>query len=231
MYTFNTNAKIINFLLAGCLLLAKRGNTTNSTKLTHTLKGRHKVTLESGALYESTNGHCAIDDVDRLAAQQEALINVVQSKLSCLAVSNLCTTIQTPTSIIATANSLSGHYDQSKLLTDNIRINPSLLSEFHLVFLMLDKPQKDMDTSLTEHVRALHAGSKRNAVIANKFEQKPKTNNSMNMTLDEEINDTDEDYNIGLRLKLNANEELEMDLLPTILMKKFIGWRQNSILI
>ncbi|XP_046805238.1 DNA replication licensing factor REC [Lucilia cuprina] len=213
----------------GCLVQAKRGNTTTTSKLTHSLKGRTKLTLESGALFSSTNGHCSIDDVDRLASQQECLMNVLQSKLSCLAISSLCTTMHTPTSVIGTANTVSGHYDHSKLLTENIRINPSLLSEFHLVFLMLDKPNKEMDKSLTEHVRALHAGSKRNTIIANKFEQKPKTNNSMNMTVDDDKMDIDEDYNIALRLKLNPIEELDMDLLPTILLKKFIAYSRQQV--
>lgn len=115
--------------------------------------------------------------------------------------------------------------DQSKLLTENIRINPTLLSEFHLVFVMMDKPTKDMDTSLTEHVKALHDGIKRNSVISNKFEHKPKMNNSVTMSIDADLEkmELDEDYNVGLRLKLNPIEELEMDLLPTILLKKFIG--------
>lgn len=202
---------------------AKRGVTSTTTKLSYGLKGRNKLALESGALLNSSNGHCSIDDIDRISSQQGALINTLQSKLSCLAISSLCTAMHTPTSIIATANTVSGHYDQSKLLTENIRMNPSLLNEFHLVFVMLDKPNKDMDTSLTEHVKALHAGSKRNSVISNKFEQKPKSNNSMTMVVDEKIYNMDEDYNLQLRLKLNAMEELEMDLLPTILLKKFIS--------
>lgn len=204
---------------------AKRSNTTATTKLTYNIKGRNKLTLEAGPLLNAINGHCSIDDLDRMASQQDTIMNVLQSKLSSLTLSSLCTTMHTPTSVIATANTVSGHYDQSKLLTENIRINPSLLSEFHLIFVMLDKPNKEMDTSLTEHVKALHAGVKRNSIIAHKFEQKPKTNNSMNMTIDMDNSemDIDEDYNIALRLKLTPMEELEMDLLPTILLKKFIG--------
>lgn len=204
---------------------AKRENTTSAARLSPGVKGRSKLTIESGGLLNATYGHCCIDDIDRLASQEESLISVLQSRLSCLTLSSLCTNIHTPTSIIATANTISGHYDQSKLLTENVRISPSLLREFHLVFVMQDKPNKEMDTSLTEHVKALHAGRKKNASIATKFEHKPKTNNSMNMSIDDNLIDlTDDDnYNLGLRLKLNPIEEVEMDLIPTLLIKKFIG--------
>ena len=204
------------------MVQAKRGS---ATKLTHNVKGRSKLTLESGALLSASYGHCCIDDIDRLASQHESLISVMQSRLSCLTLSSLCSKMYIPTSIIATANTVSGHYDHSKLLTENIRISPSLLREFHLVFVMSDKPNKEVDTSLTEHVKALHSGRKRSSAIANKFEKKPKTNDSMNASIDnDDIDlDKDDDYNLGLRLKLSPLEELEIDLLPITLVKKFIG--------
>lgn len=206
------------------MVQAKRGNTTTGNKLTYLLKGRSNLLLESGGLLAASNGHCSIDDIDRLAAQQEVLINVLQSKMSCMAYPSVFTTFTTPTSVIATANSMRGHYDQSKLLTENIRINTTLLTEFHLVFVMLDKPNQDMDTSLTEHIRALHAGCKKNAVIANKFDKKPKTNNSMNISIENlETQPEEENYDLNIRLKLSPLEELDLDLLPAILMKKFIG--------
>ena len=210
------------FVSSGSLVQAKRGS---ATKLTHSVKGRSKLTLESGALLNATYGHCCIDDIDRLASQHESLISVLQSRLSCLTLSALCSKMYTPISIIATANTVSGHYDHSKLLTENIRISPSLLREFHLVFVMSDKPNKEVDTSLTEHVKALHSGRKKSSAIASKFEKKPKTNDSMNMSIDNDDTnlDKDDDYNLGLRLKLNPMEELEIDLLPITLIKKFIG--------
>ncbi|KAM7362839.1 minichromosome maintenance 8 factor recombination-defective isoform 2-T2 [Cochliomyia hominivorax] len=214
----------------GCLVQAKRGNSA-AANLAFSIKGRNKITLQSGPLFDAAHGHCAIDDIDRLTSQHDAIMNSLQSKLSSLSLSSLFATVQAPTSIIATVNSVSGHYDQSKLLIENIRLNPALLSEFHLVFLMLDTPNKEMDTSLTEHVKALHAGTKKNSVIAHKFEQKPKLNTSMNTTVNEETNgmEIDEDYNIALRLKLNPIEETEMDLLPTILIKKFIAYARQQV--
>lgn len=202
----------------GCTVEAKRGA---SNKLTVNVKGRSNCIIESGGLLAAKNGHCSVDDIDRLSSQLEGLMNALQTQTTNMAFPSIFSTFSTPTSVIATANSLRSHYDQSKLLTENIRIPPQMLSEFHLVFILLDKPNKDMDTSLTEHIRALHAGHKKNSVIAAKYNRKVKTNESMNMS----INDIDEDaeYDLSSRLRLNAIDETEMDLLPVILMKKFIG--------
>ena len=37
----------------------------------------------------------------------------------------------------------------------------ALLSRFDLVFILLDKPDEEMDSMLSEHVMALHAGRDR----------------------------------------------------------------------
>ena len=38
-----------------------------------------------------------------------------------------------------------------------IRMNSALLSRFDLVFVLLDNPDEEMDSMLSEHVMALHA--------------------------------------------------------------------------
>ena len=41
------------------------------------------------------------------------------------------------------------------------RMGSALLSRFDLVFILLDKPDEELDAMLSEHVMALHAGRKR----------------------------------------------------------------------
>lgn len=66
------------------------------------------------------------------------------------------------TSIIAAANPVGGHYNKAKTVSENLRMGSALLSRFDLVFILLDKPDEEMDSLLSEHVMALHAGRKRN---------------------------------------------------------------------
>lgn len=207
------------------MVQAKRGASSSNKKLTVSVKGRSNYIMESGGLLTAKNGHCSIDDIDRLTTQMEAFMNILQSTTTCLAFPSLFSTLSAPTSIIATANSIRGHYDHSKTLTENIRIPPHLLSEFHLVFVVLDKPNKELDTSLTEHIRAVHAGAKKNSVIANRFNQRIKNNNSMSMSMDDDNDDVEGvgEYDLSDRLKLKPEDEVDMDLLPMMQLKKFIG--------
>ena len=61
------------------------------------------------------------------------------------------------TSIIAAANPAGGHYNKAKTVSENLKMNSALLSRFDLVFILLDKPDEEMDNLLSEHVMALHS--------------------------------------------------------------------------
>lgn len=61
------------------------------------------------------------------------------------------------TSILAAANPSSGNYDKSKTVSENLKIWPTLLSRFDLVFILLDKADARQDDLLTKHVQALRA--------------------------------------------------------------------------
>ncbi|XP_053969260.1 DNA replication licensing factor REC [Anastrepha ludens] len=213
----------------GTLFSGKRCSPATQSLAT-AIQGRSNHIINSGALVTSNTGHCAIDDLDRLASQQDSLLQIMQSKTVALPFHNLYVTITAPTSIIAAANSLRGHYDRSRLLTENTRLSTTLLQQFHLVFLLLDKSNKDLDTSLTEHIRAIHDGIKKSSTIAARFAMKPKSNNSMNFSLtDEEIDDENYDLSNRLKLKNQDFEEEELDLLPPILMKKFIAYARQHV--
>lgn len=61
------------------------------------------------------------------------------------------------TSIIAAANPTAGHFDRSKTVSENLKIWPTILSRFDLVFILLDKAEAHLDSLLTTHIQALKA--------------------------------------------------------------------------
>jgi len=61
------------------------------------------------------------------------------------------------TSIVAAANPIGGHYNKAKTVSENLKMNPALLSRFDLVFILLDKPDEEFDGILSEHIMALHS--------------------------------------------------------------------------
>lgn len=227
--------------LEGHFVNGKRGLTSAGLKLTVAIKGRSNNTLETGVLVRSGNGHCLLDDIDRLSTHQDSLINVLQTRAITLPFPGIHTTIQLKTSILATANTTRSHYDPTKLWTENVRIPHAMLNQFHLVFVMLDRPNRNTDSLLPEHVKAVHSGCKKSSSIADKFLAKPKLNTTMYETIcdggeenKEHIEQMAQHIDLQTRLttsnpplppppQLEDDNDNEFGLLPPIIIKQFIG--------
>ncbi|XP_034665294.1 DNA replication licensing factor REC [Drosophila subobscura] len=222
----------------GSHVSGKRG-AQSAQRLGPTFAGRNKRVLQAGALMTaSSRGHCILDDVDKLASKQAVLLQCMQSGEINMPLPGAFSTFLAQPSIIASANPQRGQYDEGRYLLQNIHIVPSLLKEFHLVYVLLDKPSAERDISLTAHVRALHAGAKKRAQIAARYAIKPKTSHSMcegtfyEARADEENSETDsimeQDYDLDKRLEL-LGEDAELDLLPPILIKKFLAYARQHV--
>ncbi|XP_055847437.1 DNA replication licensing factor REC [Episyrphus balteatus] len=174
--------------------------------------------IDVGSILTSNSGHCCIDDMEKLSENQENLIHILQTKSIASRSCNLIFNIIAKSAIIAAVNPAGGHYESSKLLRENLRLNPSFISLFHLVFVIYDKADKDRDTTLTEHVKALHSGMKQILSIPPKYSEEMKSMDYAPLT--EEI-DLDE------HLKIKSDEQL--DLLPAVLLKKYIDYARHNI--
>ncbi|KAH8389406.1 hypothetical protein KR200_008641 [Drosophila serrata] len=226
----------------GAHVSGKRG-AQSAQRLGVTFAGRNKRVLQAGALMAASGGgHCTLDDVDKLASKQAVLLQCMQSGEVNLPLAGAFACFPAKPSVIACANPQRGQYDEGRYLLQNIHIAPALLREFHLVYVLLDKPSADRDMSLTAHVRALHAGAKKRARIAARYALKPKMSESMcqatfhvtgadeNSIKYEDDNDSimQQDYDLDRRLELLPDEE-ELDLLPPILIKKFLSYARQQV--
>ena len=48
---------------------------------------------------------------------------------------------------------------KAKTVSENLKMSPALLSRFDLIFILLDKPNQEMDVFLSEHVMKVMKGS------------------------------------------------------------------------
>lgn len=272
-----TNESTINVLLVGdpgigkstmlqnCAQTTERGAYINgkrgaqaTSQLGITFSGRNKRVMDAGALLlANSTGHCLVDGVDKLASKQTLLLQCMQAGELNLPLPGVYAYFNPQPSIIACANPQRGQYDQARYLLQNIRITPALLKEFHLVYVLLDKPSQARDSSLTEHVRALHAGAKKRAKIAARFALKAmkddsicvKKANETDSTVDEKDERVEKDekeekdgkdekdeksameqnYDLDKRLEHDPSKAGELDLLPPILMKKFIAYARQNV--
>lgn len=61
------------------------------------------------------------------------------------------------TAILASANPVDSRYNPRKSVIDNIKLPPSLLSRFDLIYLMLDKNNEAHDRKLASHILSLYS--------------------------------------------------------------------------
>ncbi|KAH8382884.1 hypothetical protein KR009_005704 [Drosophila setifemur] len=237
-------------ILQSCAQIAEHGahvsgkrSAQSAQRLGVTFAGRNKKVLQAGALMAaSAGGHCTLDDVDKLASKQAVLLQCLQSGEVNLPLAGAFASFPARPSVIACANPQRGQYNEGRYLLQNIQITPALLREFHLVYVLLDKPSTVRDMSLTAHVRALHAGAKKRDRIAARYDLKPKTNDSMceatfydarayagNDSVKEDDNDSimQQDYDLDKQLELLPEDDL--DLLPPILIKKFLAYVRQQV--
>lgn len=79
---------------------------------------------------------------------EQQIVSVAKAGVLCALPARTC--------ILAAANPSGGHYDKSKTVSENLKLNPALLSRFDLVFILLDRADVHLDHLLTAHIQALH---------------------------------------------------------------------------
>jgi replicative DNA helicase Mcm len=112
-----------------------------------------QMNLEAGAIVLANGGIAAIDEFDKMeTADRSALHEAMAQQTVSIAKAGIVATLKAETAIIAAANPYSGRYNTYKTPTQNIRLPPSLLSRFDLIFVVVDKPDKAHDAQMAEFI-------------------------------------------------------------------------------
>ena len=85
-----------------------------------------------------------------------AIHEVMEQQTISISKAGISTTLNARTSILAAANPLYGRYNTKVSPVENINLPAALLSRFDLMFLILDKPNRDDDERLAQHVTYVH---------------------------------------------------------------------------
>ena len=112
-----------------------------------------QMNLEAGVVVLANGGVAAIDEFDKMdTADRSALHEAMEQQTVSIAKAGIVATLKAQTAIIAAANPQYGRYDRYKTPTQNIRLPPSLLSRFDLIFIVVDRPDKSEDAQMAEFI-------------------------------------------------------------------------------
>lgn len=110
-------------------------------------------TLEIGSIPMVNNGHCVIDEFDKLELNKQSdLLNPMESGKEIISKATIHETVECRTGLLLLANPKHGKFDKYKSITEQIKVIPPLLSRCDLVLVIQDNLNKEKYRKIAESI-------------------------------------------------------------------------------
>ena len=110
-------------------------------------------TLEAGALVLADQGVAAVDELDKMRSEdQSAMHQALEQQEISISKAGINATLKSRCSLLGAANPTYGRFDEYEPVGEQIDLEPPLISRFDLIFTVTDKPDKEKDQQLAEHI-------------------------------------------------------------------------------
>jgi replicative DNA helicase Mcm len=149
--------------------------------------GEGRWTLEAGALVLADRGVACIDELDKMTDQDRSSMHeaMEQGTIS-VAKAGITATLRARCALLGAANPKLGRFQQTEGLglAEQINLPPTLLSRFDLIFTMSDKPDKERDDQIADHIIKSHlVGERKRRVEAGAEYEHSKELDEMNKSM------------------------------------------------
>ena len=109
--------------------------------------------LEAGTMVLAHKGLCAIDELEDMSEEDRSSMHeAMEQQTITINKANVHATLRAETSVLAAANPKFGRFDPYRSITEQINIDPALLTRFDLIFIMKDLPNRNLDEAIATHV-------------------------------------------------------------------------------
>ena len=198
-------------------------NTSTAAGLTATLHqegGPGEYALEAGALVLADQGCCCIDEFDKLT-EHRVLLDVMEQQVVNVAKAGVVCSLPARASILAAANPVGGHYNHDKTISQNIKLDEALLSRFDLIFVLLDRPDQEIDRYLSEQILSKISSTTKPNSMNSQF--------SKAKTLTTQISETQDSMHSSTFLRNLCKKQTENILICPQILRKYISYAQRFI--
>ncbi len=119
--------------------------------------GEGRWTLEAGALVLADRGLACIDELEKMNPQDRSAIHeaMEQQRVS-VAKAGITAVLQARCAVLAAANPKFGRFDETKFVSEQLDLPPTLLSRFDVIFSLIDHPESERDRNMAEHILRGH---------------------------------------------------------------------------
>jgi len=98
-------------------------------------------------------GICCIDEFDKMEENSRTvLLEAMEQQTVSIAKAGIVCQLNSRTAILAAANPIHSKYDPKKSVMENVNLQPSLVSRFDLLYILLDIADEVADTRLAQHI-------------------------------------------------------------------------------
>ncbi len=113
--------------------------------------------LEAGALVLADGGIAAIDEIDKMREEDRTAIHeALEQQTVSIAKAGIVARLNARAAVLAAGNPKFGRYLPNRSVTENINLPVTILSRFDLIFVLRDKPDESIDSSLASHILRIH---------------------------------------------------------------------------